>query len=180
MEAGYKAGRQMVREGLIDEDHFYGTINCNGISPNGDVCGVTTTSGLSFKIPGRVGDSPILGAGLYVDGDIGAAGSTGRGEANLYGLCSFVIVEEMRRGAHPKDAAMEALRRAKENTVEKRLLNDRGLPNFGLTFYALNKKGEFAGVDFYASDTSTYAVCTENGPELLPIEPLFDGSATDD
>ena len=141
---------------------------------------MTTTSGLSFKIPGRVGDSPILGAGLYVDGDIGAAGSTGRGEANLYGLCSFVIVEEMRRGAHPKDAGMEALRRVKENTVEKRLLNDRGLPNFGLTFYALNKKGDFSGVAFYASDRSKYAVCTENGPELLPIEPLFDGSATDD
>jgi N4-(beta-N-acetylglucosaminyl)-L-asparaginase len=177
--AGRKAGLQMVREGLIDADHFYGTINCDGLAPNGDICGVTTTSGMSFKIPGRVGDSPILGAGLYVDGDVGAAGSTGRGEANLYGLCSFVIVEEMRRGAHPKDAAMEALRRAQQNTVEKRLLNDRGLPNFGLTFYALNKKGEFAGVDFYASDTM-YAVCTENGPELLPIEPLFDGSATDD
>ena len=70
----------MVREGLIDEDHFYGPINCNGIAPNGDVCGVTTTSGMAFKIPGRVGDSPILGAGLYVDGDVGAAGSTGRGE----------------------------------------------------------------------------------------------------
>ena len=179
-DAGYQAGLRMVREGLIDEEHFYGTINCDGLAPNGDVCGVTTTSGLSFKIPGRVGDSPILGAGLYVDGDIGAAGSTGRGEANLYGLCSFVIVEEMRCGAHPKDAGMEALRRVKENTVEKRLLNDRGLPNFGLTFYALNKKGEFAGVAFYASDTSQYAVCTENGPELLPIESLFQGSATDD
>ena len=178
-EAGYKAGLQMVREGLIDEDHFYGTINCNGIAPNGDVCGVTTTSGMAFKIPGRVGDSPILGAGLYVDGDVGAAGSTGRGEANLYGLCSFVIVEEMRRGAHPKDAGMEALRRAKEATVERRFLNDRSLPNFDLTFYALNKKGEFAGVDFYASERSKFAVCTENGPELLPIEPLLDGSASD-
>ena len=60
---------------------------------------MTTTSGLSWKIPGRVGDSPILGAGLYVDGKVGAAGSTGRGEANLYGLCSFLIIEEMRRGA---------------------------------------------------------------------------------
>ena len=67
-------------------DHFYGTINCNGISPKGEICGVTTTSGLAWKIPGRVGDSPILGAGLYVDGDVGAAGSTGRGEANLYNL----------------------------------------------------------------------------------------------
>ena len=113
VDAGYEAGLSMVRDGLIDQEHFYGTINCDGLGPNGDICGVTTTSGLAWKIPGRVGDSPILGAGLYVDGDVGAAGSTGRGEANLYGLCSFLIVEEMRRGAHPKDAAMTALQRVK-------------------------------------------------------------------
>ena len=94
-------------------------------TPKGEVCGVTTTSGLAWKIPGRLGDSPILGAGLYVDGDVGAAGSTGRGEANLYNLCSFLIVEEMRRGKHPKDAGMEALKRIKANTIEKRLLNSR-------------------------------------------------------
>jgi N4-(beta-N-acetylglucosaminyl)-L-asparaginase len=76
--------------------------------PKGDICGVTTTSGLAWKIPGRVGDSPILGAGLYVDNDVGAAGSTGRGEANLYNLCSFLIVENMRRGMSPKDAGIQA------------------------------------------------------------------------
>ena len=102
---------------------------------------MTTTSGLAWKIPGRVGDSPILGAGLYVDGAVGAAGSTGRGEANLYNLCSFLIVEEMRRGAHPKDAGMEALKRIQANTVEKRLLNARGLPNFDINFYMLNAEG---------------------------------------
>src|SRR5436309_1264224 len=102
---------KMVREGLIREEHFYGTINCDGVNAKGEICGVTTTSGLSWKIPGRVGDSPILGAGLYVDGEVGAAGSTGRGEANLYNLCSFFIVEELRRGAHPKDAGMAALKR---------------------------------------------------------------------
>src|SRR6266446_2852392 len=64
-QAWYDAGLQMVREGLIDPDHYHGTINCNGVNANGDVCGVTTTSGLAWKIPGRVGDSPILGAGLY-------------------------------------------------------------------------------------------------------------------
>ena len=98
---------------------------------------------------GRVGDSPILGAGLYVDGDVGAAGSTGRGEANLYNLCSFLIVEQMRLGKSPKDAGMEALRRIQKNTVEKRLLNARGLPNFGINFYVVNKKGEYAGVSMY-------------------------------
>ena len=142
----------MVRDGLIDPDHYYGTINCDGVNSKGEVCGVTTTSGLAWKIPGRVGDSPILGAGLYVDGDVGAAGSTGRGEANLYNLCSFLIVEQMRQGKSPKDAGMEALRRIQANTVEKRLLNARGLPNFGINFYIVNKKGEYAGVSMYAGE----------------------------
>ena len=83
-------------------EHVYGTINCDGINAKGEICGVTTTSGLAWKIPGRVGDSPILGAGLYVDGAVGAAGSTGRGEANLYNLSSFLIVEKLRRGMHPE------------------------------------------------------------------------------
>src|SRR5439155_14664215 len=89
-EAGERAARQMLAEGLIDRQHYHGTINCNGINAKGEICGVTTTSGLAWKIPGRVGDSPILGAGLYVDGDVGAAGSTGRGEANLYNLSSYL------------------------------------------------------------------------------------------
>jgi N4-(beta-N-acetylglucosaminyl)-L-asparaginase len=175
--AGFEAGLQMVAEGLIDPDHFYGTINCNGLSPRGELAGVTTTSGLAWKIPGRVGDSPILGAGLYVDGDVGAAGSTGRGEANVYGLCSFVIVENMRRGMAPKDAGMDALSRIKAATIERRLLNGRGEPNFNVSFYILSAKGEHAGVAFYATGAATYAVCTENGAESRPIEPLLPGSA---
>ena len=177
--AGHAAGMSMVRDGLIDEEEYYGTINCDGLNANGDLAGVTTTSGLAWKIPGRVGDSPILGAGLYVDNAVGAAGSTGRGEANLYGLCSFLIVEEMRRGAHPKDAAMTALARVKENTVEKRLLNSRGLPAFGLSFYVVNKAGVHAGVSMYTSARSSYAVCDENGPQSLPMEPFLEGSASD-
>jgi N4-(beta-N-acetylglucosaminyl)-L-asparaginase len=175
-QAGYEAGLQMVRDGLIDPDHYWGTINCDGISAKGEICGVTTTSGLAWKIPGRVGDSPILGAGLYVDGEVGAAGSTGRGEANLYNLCSFFIVEEMRRGAHPRDAGMAALKRVAKNTVEKRLLNARNQPNFGLNFYILNAKAEFAGVSMYASK---YAACTERGPQTLETEALFEGRPTD-
>jgi N4-(beta-N-acetylglucosaminyl)-L-asparaginase len=187
-DASRKVLRQMVAEGLIDPRHIYGTINCNGINPKGEICGVTTTSGLSWKIPGRVGDSPILGAGLYVDGEIGAAGSTGRGEANLYNLCSFLIVENMRRGMHPKDAGLEACKRIKANTVEKRLLNSKGNPNFGITFYILNAKGEYAGVSMYPGYLkestgevvrSTYAVCTEKGPETLFCEALLQGKAED-
>jgi N4-(beta-N-acetylglucosaminyl)-L-asparaginase len=175
-EKGYRAALSMLRDGLIDPEHFWGTINCDGINAKGDICGVTTTSGLAWKIPGRVGDSPILGAGLYVDGAVGAAGSTGRGEANLYNLSSFLIVENMRRGMHPKDAALDALRRVKGNTIEKRLLNATGNPTFGLNFYVLNAKGEHAGVSMYPSK---YAVCTDNGPQTLETEPLLQGKPTD-
>jgi N4-(beta-N-acetylglucosaminyl)-L-asparaginase len=163
----------MAKAGLINENHIYGTINCNGINAKGDVCGVTTTSGMAWKIPGRVGDSPILGAGLYVDNEIGAAGSTGRGEANLYGLCSFLIVDEMRRGARPKDAGMTALKRIQSNTIDKRLLNPRGLPNFDINFYVLNKKGEYAAVSMYG--TPNFAVCDDKGPRLEKMEALLPG-----
>ncbi|CAN5284815.1 N(4)-(beta-N-acetylglucosaminyl)-L-asparaginase [soil metagenome] len=170
-DAGLKTALDMVAEGLIDPEHIHGTINCNGINAKGEICGVTTTSGLAWKIPGRVGDSPILGAGLYVDGEIGAAGSTGRGEANLFGLCSFLIVENMRRGMHPKDAAMEACKRIKANTVEKRLLDARGEPNFNVTFYVLDAKGNHAGVSLLPG--SRYAICNENGPQTLQCEPFI-------
>ncbi|HJO37647.1 MAG: N(4)-(beta-N-acetylglucosaminyl)-L-asparaginase [Vicinamibacterales bacterium] len=177
--AGHEAGLGMMADGLISEHDFFGTINCDGINARGEICGVTTTSGLAWKIPGRVGDSPILGAGLYVDGTYGAAGSTGRGEANLYNLTSYLIVENLRRGMSPKDAGLDGLRRIKENTVEQRLLNSRGEPGFGISFYVLNAKGEYAGVSMYANERSRYAVCTENGAELAPLEPLLANSARD-
>jgi N4-(beta-N-acetylglucosaminyl)-L-asparaginase len=170
----------LIAEGFVDANHFYGTINCNGVNANGDVCGVTTTSGLAYKIPGRVGDSPILGAGLYVDGEVGAAGSTGRGEANLYSLASFLIVEGMRKGLHPKDAGLEALKRIKANTVP-RLLNSRGEPNFNINFYIVNKAGEYAGVAMYSPEPNRarFAVCDEKGARLEASEPLLSGTATD-
>ncbi len=177
--ASLDAGLSMVRDGLIPEHSFYGTINCDGIGPNGDICGVTTTSGLAWKVPGRAGDSPILGAGLYVDNDVGAAGSTGRGEANLYNLSSFLIVESLRQGMAPKDAGMVALRRIKANTVEKRLLNDRGEPSFNIRFFVLDKQGRYAGVSMYAAGEAKYAVCSENGSEARDLEPLLQGSPTD-
>src|SRR5262252_5467315 len=179
MEAGHRVARQMAAEGLIDPEHLYGTINCDGINSNGEICGVTTTSGLAYKIPGRVGDSPILGAGLYVDGNVGAAGSTGRGEANLYGLSSFLIIAEMRRGKHPKDAGMEALKRIKENTIEKRLFNSKGLPNFYVNFYILNASGEYAGVTMFEGSKAKFAICSEKGPETLACDGLLSGKPED-
>ena len=173
-EAGEAAVLRMAREGLLDPRHRYGTINCDGVGAKGEVCGVTTTSGLAFKIPGRVGDSPILGAGLWVDDAVGAAGSTGRGEANLYNLSSFFIVENLRRGLAPREAGMEALRRVASSTVEKRLLTAEGRPAFQLIFYVVSRKGEYAGVSMFAS---RYSVCTEGGPQTLPTEALFPGRA---
>jgi N4-(beta-N-acetylglucosaminyl)-L-asparaginase len=181
-EAGEAAARRMVAEGLLDPLHRYGTINCDGLGPKGELCGVTTTSGLAFKIPGRVGDSPILGAGLWLDDAVGAAGSTGRGEANLYNLSSFLIVEELRRGAAPKDAALEALRRVVAATREKRLLDARGRPRFQLTFYVLDRKGRYAGVALYSKiekREARFAVCSEKGPEIQPCDSLL-GEATAD
>ncbi|MGE0455359.1 MAG: N(4)-(beta-N-acetylglucosaminyl)-L-asparaginase [Vicinamibacteria bacterium] len=179
-EAAERARASMIADGLLDPLRVYGTINCNGVSPKGEICGVTTTSGLAWKIPGRVGDSPILGAGLYLDGEAGAAGSTGRGEANLYNLSSFLIVEGLRRGLHPKDAGMEALRRIRANTIEKRLLNRDGNPDFYVNFYILDRQGRYAGVSMYSNYKGRpvrYAVCTEKGPETLPVDGLL-GEAT--
>ncbi len=169
------AGLSMVRDGLLREGSFWGTINCSGITPAGDLAGVTTTSGLAWKIPGRVGDSAILGAGMYVDNDVGAAGSTGRGEANLYNLSSYLIVEELRRGRAPKDAGMEALRRIQKHTVERRLLNERGLPNFNVRFFIVDKQGRWAGVSLYRAGETKYALCTENGSSAPDLEPLLPG-----
>ena len=178
-DAGLAAGLSMVDDGLIDPDSFWGTTSLEALSPDGDICGVTTTSGLSWKIPGRAGDSPILGAGQYVDNDVGAAGSTGRGEANLYNLCCFLIVESMRQGMSPMDAGMAALGRVRANTVESRLLNARGLPNFDLRFFVLNKSGDYAGVAMYGSAESAFAVCDENGAREEPLEGMLEGSPRD-
>jgi N4-(beta-N-acetylglucosaminyl)-L-asparaginase len=178
-DASMAAGLSMVDDGLIPEHSYWGTTSLEAVSPEGDICGVTTTSGLAWKIPGRAGDSPILGAGQYVDNDVGAAGSTGRGEANLYNLTTFLIVEFMRQGMNPKDAGMAALGRIRDNTIEARLLNSRGLPNFDLRFFILNKEGEYAGVAMYGASESHFAVCDENGAREEPLEGLLEGSPRD-
>ena len=177
--ASLAAGLSMVDDGLIPEHSFWGTTSLEAVNANGDICGVTTTSGLAWKIPGRAGDSPILGAGQYVDNDVGACGSTGRGEANLYNLTAFLIVEFMRQGMAPKDAGMAALKRLQANTIEPRLQNSRGLPNWDIRFFILNKRGDYAGVAMYGSGERTFAVCDENGARQEPLEGLLEGSPRD-
>jgi len=142
---------------------FHGTINCIAIDSKGNLAGVTTTSGFYFKIPGRVGDSPIIGAGLYVDNDVGAAGSTGRGEANILNCGSYTVVEFMRMGHFPEEACLQALKRITEKSkLLPNLLNEDGLPRFGLKFYAINKKGDYGAASMWSGrdpeEPSTFAV----------------------
>ncbi len=122
-----------------------GTINCLALNTRGAMSGVTTTSGLAWKIPGRVGDSPIIGAGLYVDQDVGGAGSTGRGEENIRVAGGHTIVENMRRGMTPREACLDALKR-----IARNFNNDRAkLLQFDLSFYALRRDGEYASVSLW-------------------------------
>jgi N4-(beta-N-acetylglucosaminyl)-L-asparaginase len=138
----------------------YGTINMNAVNANGDIASVTTTSGLSWKIPGRVGDSPIIGAGQYCDNEVGAAGSTGRGEANIKVCGAFLAVEFMRQGMSPQAAIMKVMERVIAMT-EKRLLDDKGRPYFQLEYYAVNKKGDYAAACCY--EGSDFAVADAKG-----------------
>jgi N4-(beta-N-acetylglucosaminyl)-L-asparaginase len=130
-----------------------GTIHLSAVDARGDLAGCTSTSGLFFKMPGRVGDSPIIGAGCFTDNEVGSAGSTGRGEANILVSGGHLAVELMRQGRHPKDACLEVLKRIARTTREKRLLDPRGRPSFGITFYALSKRGEYGAASMY--DVST-------------------------
>jgi N4-(beta-N-acetylglucosaminyl)-L-asparaginase len=127
-----------------------GTINLNVVNAAGDISSITTTSGLAWKIPGRVGDSPLVGAGQYTDNEVGAAGSTGRGESNIMVCGGFLTVEHMRRGMKPTDACLETLKRVVAMTPA-RLFRPDGTPAFDITFYAVNKKGEFGGASLRPS-----------------------------
>lgn len=131
----------------------YGTINCSAVDGNGDLASVTTTSGLSYKIPGRVGDSPIVGAGMFVDNFVGAAGATGRGEAVIQNCGAFSIVREMENGLSPTEACLEVLKRIADRTKQKRLLDEKGRPNFGVTFYAVRKDGAYGSATMWKGGT---------------------------
>ncbi len=148
-----------------------GTVHLSAMNAAGDISCVTSTSGLAFKRPGRVGDSPILGAGLYVDNEVGSCGSTGRGEANLLEVSSFAAVELMRGGRSPAEAGLEVLKRIAKHT-EPRLRNDAGRPDFGLKLYLLAKDGRHAGVSLWGP--ADYAVTDETGTRLEPCQSLYE------
>lgn len=133
-----------------------GTINCDAVDADGNLAGVTTTSGLAFKIPGRVGDSPLIGAGLFVDNAVGAAGSTGRGEANIVTSGSATVVEGLRQGKHPTDACLMACRRIADATRVARLQRPDGKPDFNVKFYAVDKQGRWGGAALYGGEMAVH------------------------
>ncbi len=147
-----------------------GTINMNAVNTAGDIASVTTTSGMAWKVPGRIGDSPIIGAGQYCDNLVGAAGSTGRGEANIKTCASFLAVEFMRQGQAPQQALLSTLERVVAMT-EARLLGPNGRPRFDLEFYAITKDGRYAGATLYSG--GRFAVCDERGARLEDAAYLF-------
>ena len=148
-----------------------GTIHCSAIDLKGSISCVTTTSGLAYKIPGRVGDSPIIGAGLYCDNEVGSACSTGRGEANLVNCSSVMIVEYMRQGKSPEQACLDACKRIVDHTKMRRLKKDDGKPDFNVSFYAINRKGEYGAAAIYSG--SKFAFHDGTSAKLLDAAYLY-------
>jgi len=152
-----------------------GTIPCMAVDSKGDISATTTTSGLSWKIPGRVGDSPIIGAGCCVDNEVGAAGSTGKGEENIKISGGHTIIEMMRQGKSPTDACLEAMGR-----VARNYKNDKKkLGTFHLYFYALNKDGVHGAASLWrngyeANKRAAYAVHDGSESRLTECTPFFD------
>jgi N4-(beta-N-acetylglucosaminyl)-L-asparaginase len=134
---------------IEDIRHTTGTIHCSGRDENGDLAAVTSTSGLSWKLTGRLGDSPIVGAGMYCDNAIGSAGATGRGEAVTQVCGSFSVVQHMEAGLTPTQACLAVLKRIADRTREKRLLDDKGRPNFNVTMYAVRKDGAYGSASLW-------------------------------
>jgi N4-(beta-N-acetylglucosaminyl)-L-asparaginase len=138
-----------------------GTINCLALNAKGEMSGTTTTSGLAWKIPGRVGDSPIIGAGLYVDQDVGAAGSTGRGEENIRVSGAHTIVENMRKGMSPTDACLDTLKRISRNYGDDKAR----MKPFNISFYALRKDGAYGSAVLFGESNRGVKFAVNDGKD---------------
>lgn len=169
-EDGQKIG---AGTGLEPVPFTYGTIHCSAVNTDGDLSACTTTSGLSYKIPGRVGDSPIIGAGMYVDNEIGSAGATGRGEAVIQSCGSYAIVQAMGSGMEPTEACLHVLRTIVRNSKrQKRLMRDSERPNFNVVLYALRKDGAYGSAAMFPG--AKFAVADDGGARLESCAALFD------
>jgi N4-(beta-N-acetylglucosaminyl)-L-asparaginase len=147
-----------------------GTVHCAALDSFGNLACATSTSGHAFKMPGRVGDSPVLGAGLYVDNEVGSCGSIGHGEANLRHLSSFLAVELMRTGHAPTEAGLEVLRRIADKTPPEQR-DAQGRPNFHLQLFLLRRDGVHAGVSLRSG--RQLAVIDDQGERLEACTPLY-------
>jgi N4-(beta-N-acetylglucosaminyl)-L-asparaginase len=166
------------RDDWLDEDqqveipHTDGTIHVSGVDGNGDLGACTSTSGLSYKIPGRVGDSPIIGAGLFCDNAVGSAGSTGRGEAVIQSAASFQVVQHMADGIEPTDACLRVQKWIADHTKRRDLLNEAGAPNFQVVMYALRKDGACGAAAMQPE--REFAIHDGTKARLLPCPALFE------
>ena len=167
-------GEDVAVEDLLWKKRITGTIHCSALSTEGEIACTTTTSGLAWKIPGRVGDSPIVGAGLYCDQEAGSAGGTGRGESAILANASFAVVEQLRSGASPRAALRAVLQRVQRQTLrlaqwQPGLVGPDGKPSFDLQLYCVNLKGETAGMSL--KGRGKYAVADPaNGPRHVDLE----------
>lgn len=157
-----------------------GTIPCMAVDAKGDISATTTTSGLAWKIPGRVGDSPIIGAGCCVDNEVGAAGSTGKGEENIKISGGHTIIETMRQGKSPQEACLEAMGRVVHNYKNDK----KRLGTFHLYFYALNKDGAYGAASLWSngyepSKKASFAVNDGGETRLVECAAFFPSSGGD-
>jgi len=160
-----------------DVPFTWGTIHCSAVDANGDLGATTTTSGLSWKIPGRVGDSPIIGAGMYVQNEVGSAGATGRGESVIQSCAAFQVVQHMANGDDPTEACLKVMKWIADHTRRHDLLDERGRPNFDVKLYALRKDGAFgSAVMRHRKDRGTAKFAVHDGAEarLMTCTPLYE------
>jgi len=151
----------------------HGTIHCSVLDTHGNLAAVTTTSGLGYKVPGRVGDSPILGAGLWLDNEVGSCGSVGLGEVNLLNCASFLVVENLRRGAKPKDALVATTKQIVETTIrDPRFRDEHGKPAFDVVFYLLTKDGKYAAANIHGP--ANIVVCEGDNVKNVDSATLLD------
>jgi N4-(beta-N-acetylglucosaminyl)-L-asparaginase len=153
-----------------------GTINCSAINTKGEMSGATTTSGLAWKIAGRAGDSPIIGAGCYCDQDVGSAGATGNGEENIKVVGAHTIVENMRHGMSPEEAGMDALKRIVRNYKG----DMHKLAYMDMTYYIVRNDGVYAGVSLWAGPADhprRFAVIDDKGKRYEKAVSLFPGAS---
>ncbi len=164
-------GKKIAAARAMEQISTTGTIHCSIVDSKSNIASCTSTSGLSWKIPGRVGDSPIIGAGNYCDNQVGAGGCTGRGESAIVNLSAYCIVRAMESGMTPEQACLDAARRMMDRTKEKRLKGPDGQPLFDVSFYAIRKDGAYGAACLKPG--ATFAVHDGTEARLLKCTPLL-------